>query len=313
MSVEAFSNQSGCRSVASLLWSRPARRAGQGLLVLAGLAAFLGCVGGQARPPDEDKEKAAPPAKVAVKAVPRFSDENFDQWVFQQDRNAAGARKRMAAQLALQAEDLDRTCGLTDEQKAKLELAGKGDIKRFFDLYEAIKQKFQLLKNDEQKLDEIFQNIRPLQMTMLSGLFHEDSLLHKSLRSTLTEEQLARYDAVVQERRAFRHRANVELAVTTIEQALPLRDAQRRELITLITSHIKPPRRAGPYEFYLIMCRVGRIPEEKLKPLFDDAQWKGVERIIAQYKDIERSLKQAGQVVDEDEPEKPAAPLEVKK
>src|SRR5207245_8056724 len=125
--------------------------------------------------------------------------------------------------LALQVKDIDRACKLTDAQKKKLQLTGRGDIKRFFDRYEKVKQKFQLVKHDEQKMQEIWQDISPLQMTLQAGLFHDDSLLHKSLHNTLSSEQFARYDAIAGERRAFRHHANIELAVTTLEQSMPLR------------------------------------------------------------------------------------------
>src|SRR5262249_29703683 len=157
-----------------------------------------------------------------------------------------------------------------------LQLSGRGDIKRFFDRYEAVKQRFNLLKHDQQKMNEIFQETRPLSMTLQAGLFHNGSLLYRSLHNTLTDEQLARYDAVTGERRTFRHRATVELAVMTLEQSIPLTDAQRRKLIAIMANETKPARKSGQYDLQLIMLQVGRLPEEKLKPLFDNTQWKAV-------------------------------------
>jgi hypothetical protein len=246
------------------------------------------------------QQKVVAPAKAMV--APAVSDDQFDQWVFQQDRNASGARQRLNSLLTLQLEDIERACALTEGQKKKLQLAGRGDLKRFFDRYEAVKQKFQLIKNDQQKQQEIWQDISPLQMSLQGGLFHEDSLLSKSLPNTLTGDQLARYDAITRERRAFRHRATIELAVTTLEQqSTPLRDVQRRELIKLLTKQTKPSRKSGPYDYYVVMFQLGRLPEEKLKPLFDNMQWQVMSRQLDQFKGYDMMLRRSGQLPDEDD------------
>jgi hypothetical protein len=247
---------------------------------------------------------------VAV-AAPRqaWTDEQFEQWVFQQDRNAAGARRRYDSLLTLHVEDIDRACQLSDAQKKKLQLLGRGDIKRMFDGYENAKRQFNLLHNDVQQIQQVMPLVRPFQMAAQADLFQDDSLLAKSLRHTLTDEQFARYDAAARERRAFRHRAQVELAVNLFEQAVPLRDAQRRALVTLLTSETKPPRRSGQYDYYVFMYQFGRIPEEKIKPLLSDTQWKVLDRLLAQYKAVVPNLRQNGLLPDDDDDaDAPAAP-----
>jgi hypothetical protein len=186
-------------------------------------------------------------------------------------------------------------------QKKKLQLAGKGDIKRFFARYAAIKKKFQAVKEDQQKMQQIWQDINPLQISLQAGLFHEDSLLVKSVPNTLTAEQFARYDAIVRERRAYHHRATIEMTVSLLEENMPLRDAQRRELIALLTSQMKPARKSGQFEYYVIMVQLSRVPEEKLKPLFDKPQWNVVKRQLQQYKGMEAWLRQSGQWPDVDD------------
>jgi hypothetical protein len=133
------------------------------------------------------------------------------------------------------------------------------------------------------------------------------------LPHTLTEEQFARHSAITRERRAFRHRANIELAVTILEQTTPLRDAQRQELLTLLTKQTKPPRKSGQNDYYVVMVQLGRLPQEKLKALFDAAQWRIVNQQLAQFKGLEAFLKQSGQLPDEDNEadradERPMAP-----
>jgi hypothetical protein len=235
-----------------------------------------------------------------VAARPAYTDEQFDQWVFQQQVNASGARRRLDSLLALQTSEIDRVCQLSDAQKKKLQLAGRGDIKRFFDRYEKVKQRFQKVKHDEQKFQEIWNDINPLQMTLQAGLFHDDSFLHKSLRNTLTDEQFARYDVVACDRRALRHRAGLEMVVAVLEvQGSPLREEQRREFLTVLTNKTKPPRKSSQYEYYFIMFQLARLPESDVKPLFDNMQWKVVTRLLAQVKAAEPWLRQSGQLPDE--------------
>jgi hypothetical protein len=232
---------------------------------------------------------------------PVWTDEMFDQWVFQQDRNVAGARQRLDSFLALRIEDVDRAAQLTDAQKQKLLLAGKGDMRRFFARFETVKKKFQMVKHDQQKMQEIWHDISPLQTSLQAGLFHEDSLLVKSLPHTLTAEQLERYDAGIRERRAYRHRAAIELTVASLEQNIPLCADQRRELIALLTKQTKPARRLGLYEHFVLMIQLDRVPEEKLKPLFDPMQWKVVKYKLNKIEQLEDFLRQCGEWPDVDE------------
>ncbi len=268
------------------------------LLILFALSATLvPCVRGEAQVEDEEEVADV----VAVAARPVWTDANFDQWVFQHHRNAVGARKQMKAQLTLHAEDINRVCELTDAQNKKLQLAGRGDIKRFFDSYEEIKKKFQLLKHDQQKINQIFQDISPLQMTIQAGLYHDGSFLHKSLRNTLSDDQFTQYATIARERRDFRHRAKIELTVAVLEQGIPLRDEQRQKLITLLVNETKPPRKSGRYDYYGIMYRLSRIPEEKLKPWLGDTQWKVLNKQLDQARGMEQWLKQSGNLPDDDE------------
>lgn len=232
---------------------------------------------------------------------PVWTDEMFDQWVFQQDRNDAGARQRLDSLLALRIEEVDRVSQLTEAQKKKLQLVGKGDMRRFFARYEIVKKKFQKLKNDQQKMQEIWRDISPLQTSLQAGLFHEDSLLVKSLVHTLTAEQFARYGVVVRERRAFRRRAAIELTVAFLEQTFPLRADQRRDLLALLTKQTRLGRRMGQYEHFVIMIQLDRMPEEKLKPLFDSAQWKAVKQHLTRIENMEAFLRQSGEWPDPDD------------
>jgi hypothetical protein len=236
-------------------------------------------------------QRKAPP--VPVQPVNRWPDEQFERWVFNQYGGTADAARRRFETLLMQnIDNIDRACQLSDEQKKKLQLTGRGDIKRIFEGYEQAKHRFNLLDNDVQKLNEVQQDIRLFQAA--GGPFESDSLFTKSLRHSLNNEQFARFDAANRERQAFRHRAHVELAVHNLEQTLPLRDAQRQDFVDLLMKETKPTRASGYYDFYLIMYQLDHIPEEKVKPLFSAVQWKALQRQVAEYKGIIPNLRQNG-------------------
>jgi hypothetical protein len=269
-------------------------------LALLALLVLLAPV--RSEPDDDDDEKDA---KQDAAAQPQvfFAEENFDQWVFQNNGTFTDARRRLEQLMSLRLDDIDRVCKLSKAERAKLQLAGRGDIKRFFVLYDHVKQKFQAARNDQQKMNDIWREINPLQV-MLYNMFDDSSFLGKSLRHALPPEKFALYQAALRQRAAGRHRAHVELAVAVLEQNMPLRDAQRKEVIDLLVKIAKLPRKTGNYGYYILMYQMSELPEEKIRPLFDDAQWKVISRQLVQFKGWGQWLRQQGQLADEDDDDK---------
>jgi hypothetical protein len=275
--------------------------------IALGLVLFGGMAGASAQPPNARLGEVIRPDVCDARmleemATARALLAQFEQWVFQEDGNASMARRRLDSQLTWQIDSIDRASTLTEPQKIKLRLAGRGDIKRFFDRCESVKRKYQSSEHEMQNfLREIQQDIHSLRVTWQGGLFRGDSLLVKSLRNTLTGDQFARYEGIADERRAFRHRANIEKAVALLQRGVALREAQRRELITVITNETKPSRTSDHDDYYVLLLQIGRLPEEKLKPLFGETQWKIVSWQLAQFKELEPMLKQPGQLAGEDD------------
>jgi hypothetical protein len=280
-----------------LRWpARPLARTGGRLLGLAFLAATL-LLASLASPNGQARQNKAVRLVAPVQLI---SEDQFEEWVFRLDGTASGARQRMERSLALLADDIDRTCQLTAAQKQKLLLMGKGDLKRFFDRYALLKEKFQK-KPDLQNAQEVIEETNPLAITVQAGLFNDGSLFHKSILNLLTVDQAARYQAAVQDRRQFRHQATIKLVVAMLDQGAPMLDAQRQKLITCLTQETRPAPITGPYTSYYLIWQLGQLPDEKLKPLFDDAQWKVVNRFLVQYQGFENLLRQAGYFTSEDD------------
>jgi hypothetical protein len=271
-------------------------------ILALGTVLFGSLTSASAQPPDARIGEAVPrDARVREELIVKARLlQQFEESVFQQDQNAATACERLDSQLAMQIETIDKVCGLTVAQKKKLQLAGRGDIKRFLDRCESVKRKYQSSEHDIQPwLREIHQDMNRLRVTWRGGLFQEDSLLVKSLRNTLTSEQFARYEGIADERRASRHRANIEKAVALLQRGVALREVQRQELVTLLTNETKPSRKSDHDDYYVLLLQLGRLPEEKLMTLFSKTQWDIVSWQLAQFKELEPMLRQSGQLADE--------------
>jgi hypothetical protein len=252
---------------------------------LASTLVLVGCIG--------------PANPEPPKAVQAWTDEQIEGWVF--GDNASMARQRVESRLAMEIQDLDRACKLTDAQKKKLGLAARGDIKGFFERFDEFKRKAQLMQHDQQNMQRIFQEIPTLQATLQGGLFHEDSLFVKSLPNMLTSEQFARYDALARERRASRHREGIAKAVDVLRRKVGLEEAQQRAIIALLAKHTKPSRRPSPYEPDVILSQLDRVPEEKLKLMFEQDQWERMKQVVAGYQRLKPMLKRAGVMPAEDD------------
>jgi hypothetical protein len=58
------------------------------------------------------------------------------------------------------------------------------------------------------------------------------------------------------------------------------------------------------------LIQLGRLPEEKLKPLFDDAQWRALHQQLVRFKGMEPQLIEAGMLpVADDEADEPPTDL----
>lgn len=288
-------SEGGCskRLLARRVFARPPSLALRVSLWMALATAGAFGVDSIANAQDEDDEPAAGAAQAQI-ANFEIQENQFDSWIFQNIPTAAGARKRLNEMLTLKIDDVDRACQLSESQKKKLQLAARGDIVQFFEKVEVVRKKFLLVRKDQQKFNEIWQDISPLQVQFQAGLFGDDSFYHKTLRNMLKGEQLSKFSQVDGERRKFQYRAKVELVVAMLENALPLRDEQRQKFITLIVEETKPPRSFGQQDYYIVMWNVSRISEKTLKPLFTDGEWKILNQQFAQVRGLEQWLKQSG-------------------
>lgn len=257
--------------------------------------------GAAVRAQDEEEEEAAPEPNAQAVRIVRMNEAQFDQWVFGNmgGGNAVMVRNKLEYRLELQVDDIARSCGLTPVQKKKLLAAGHGDIKRLFDRIEELRKKFDKVKNQQNAFGMIWQEVQPLQNTVNSGLSGEHSIFAKALRTTLTPEQHARHEQAARERMLFIYWAKVDLVLELLNNAVGFTTEQSERLRKLLAEETRPPKRLGQNDYYAVLYQLAMIPEVKLKPVFDDLQWRTLNRQLAQARGLEMWLKQNGFVPDE--------------
>lgn len=229
--------------------------------------------------------------EMRIGAVIQATD--FYQWVYGQSYPAQFEQK-VESQFALQLDTVQRVCTLSDSQKKKLELAGRGDAKRFYRTVDALKEK--CVGRSHQALNEIWQEIQPLRTKADAGLFGEASLFRKTLRQTLSPEQSAQYEKQERERRRFRYEAKIENALSMMETSLALRAEQRQRFVKLLLDETEPPKQFSQQgtECYVLFYQAGKLGEEKLKTIFDEAQWRTLQPRFEQARQLETYLKSSG-------------------
>ena len=262
--------------------------------------AFLAIVGtaGFARAQDDEEVEDIPPAQPQQQFM--VADENFDQWVFGGRGTSAVIRKRIDSQLILHVEEIERTCGISESQKKKLQLAGRGDIKRLFDRVEELRKKFQLVKNDQNKFNQFWQDVQPFQLVFNQGSFGPGSFFSKTLKTTLTSEQVISYQAADRDRRMFQYRSTVEAVIGMLDQIVSFRAEQRQKLVDLLVERKRLPRVFGQYNYYLVIYQMSQLPEAKLKEFVDEPQLKALNKVFNQARGYEPFLKSNGYLPEEE-------------
>ena len=121
-----------------------------------------------------------------------ISDSVFAHWVFGME-DVRDARRRLKEMLGTRVDEVESTYRITQAQKRKLELAGKGDIERFFDHVAEKRKELDLLQVNENKTRRfVLTELIPLRGKMRQGPFGEGSLFAKTMNKMLNEKQLMR-------------------------------------------------------------------------------------------------------------------------
>jgi len=230
------------------------------LLLVAMLLANLG-MARAAQAQDEDEPEKEQPAEAELDF--QMTDEQFEQWIF--GKRIEPACRLYESWLVKEIDRSDQKYWLTSVQKKKLEVAGRGDMKRLFDRFQEAKERLHRAGGNFNQIGPILQELQSFQQAPHDYLFGNGSMLAKMLKKTLTPEQIAAHD------KNF-YRSRVEWMVSLLDPALGLKADQHRRFVTLIVEETLPLKRYGSFDYDAVMWQASRLPRDKIKPIFDAAQ-----------------------------------------
>jgi hypothetical protein len=132
---------------------------------------------------DEDEEPRLRQPRVPINLnTAVLQTENFDRWMFADAPSEADRRKHLEDALEAQIDRAALHHKLTAPQRAKLRLAGRGDIKRFFDQVEERRAQFELARKSYKAGRAALLQLAPLTQVYQEGPFGDGSLFAKTLR-----------------------------------------------------------------------------------------------------------------------------------
>ncbi len=133
---------------------------------------------------------AVPPERRVVVAP-----ETFNLFVFGSLEDPPPARRRLETLLTQRVDAAVRMSRISEVQKRKLLLAGRGDIKRLLDRVEDERKTFESLRTDPTRCEEFLLGLRSL-TPLIRRPFGPESLFGKTLKKLLAEVNLVRREAV---------------------------------------------------------------------------------------------------------------------
>jgi hypothetical protein len=226
------------------------------------------------------------------------NDQQIERWVFGGTGIVEG-RRRAEARLREDVKRVDRICGLTHAQREKLTLAGRGDIKRYFDRVEEIRQTFRRGPIDAMELRALSMELRFASLDAGPYLFGSDSLFAKCIRRALTPEQLDGYRRALAAELMVHHGTAIKSLVDNLDSALRLTREQHRRLEDLLILGTRPAARYGRYDYYGVLIQLSKLDAKRVRPIFDDDQWTKLTREFAGAATLEPFLRASGYLPDD--------------
>jgi hypothetical protein len=253
--------------------------------------------GGQLVKAQDDDEPEEP---VEVRRVVARNDRLFDQLVFG-NSNPTIFREQFDSLLTREIVSIDETYGLNEDQKRKLRLAGRGDIKRYFDHLAEKREEFERIKNDNVKVVNFRRQLNGIRLGARMEPFGDGSLFSKTIKTTLSPKQAADYELALRDAKLARHRTAIDLVVDREDRLLKMSVAQRRQFRDALLRETVPALKRSPYDYYVIILQLSRLPEDKVRPIFSDPQWASLRQRFAQVKQLEPMLRESGVLRDQDQ------------
>lgn len=146
--------------------------------------------------PVEELKAVVPAMRRLVILEQQVTQQKFEQLVFGPGQDERQVREKLGRFLSERIWMLDVRCKLSDDQRQKLLLAGRGDIKRVFDRVNRLKNDYESPALTVARRQQAGQDAFQLKSVVNSGysVFGSESLLTKAIRHVLTDDQRVNYD-----------------------------------------------------------------------------------------------------------------------
>ncbi len=207
----------------------------------------------------------------------------FESWVFG-GMSAEKARQRLENTGSQRILLLKQHCELTDEQVAKLTLANRGDIVRFFQEVDSVRSKIGEHAPDRTKMVEFGKAIAPIQSQWNTGLVSPQSLFVSVLQRILSEDQKRKLLDEEARRLEEKNRVHAMSMIKMIEHSVTLNDKQRNLLLDLVVKQTKNSRVDSHLQQYLSIQAATQLSDESLATVFDDSQLKTFRQLQEHWK-----------------------------
>lgn len=229
---------------------------------------------------------------MAAENLVQFTEQSFIQNVFGNQRSYAAARKYAEQALLVQIEFVENAVVLTEAQRSKLELAGHGDIHRFFNDYERVKRGMTFGGIPRDEWQAVWQRTQPLATRYKAGLHGSKSLFAKTVASTLESDQRNSFQEMKKDRDVAIYIDNIRMTLSMVDRKVPLTRRQRETITELLVNETTPPDFYGQanMHFYVVLFQMAKLPEEDLKSNFSVAEWRVLKAMLQQAKAMEHTL-----------------------
>lgn len=220
---------------------------------------------------------------MVIDGVEHFQNED------QSATSETATRKRFHLQLDSQVQAMNRLYSLSEAQKKKLQLAGKGDIHQYFSRLYEIRVKVAAQPPQGQPFNAL---VKEHHDVVRSGLFGDDSLFQKTLRTMLTEEQRTRFRSI---ERGQQQRI-LESVMEDWDRAadrFKLWGEPRKKFIELLVPHLQVPVSAGAYSHQIVFLEAWRL-REQVRPLLTADEWKKFEWQVGRAQEMIPALEARG-------------------
>jgi hypothetical protein len=255
----------------------------------------------------QDQENAAPARRVVV-----VRNGDLDGLVSSLLRGKDVAQFQFESILKMRVEMIAHRCALTETQMSKLLVAGRGDIKHFFDRVEEISADLDGDADDRNEFRQFLKEVWPPRVDSRRDVFGEGSIFSKVFKTTLTAEQSALFEKVPRDRALARHQATIAWVASKLETLLELSPDEQRQLEVFLREHTRPPRyfaehddypalfQASKLDYYGVLFQASKLPENKLRSVVSERHWAKLSNDIAESKRLLPILQYGGFVPEND-------------